>query len=206
MEIRREIRKAVVAGQFYPASQEALLQEIERLFSITRKEEKRKSEERKRVIGAIVPHAGYVYSGLCAAYAYREIEKDFPKRFIILAPNHAGIASGEFSISLKDFETPLGIVENDKKMSKKLLREMGIEKDEAAHVYEHSIEVQLPFLQYIAKKQKKKFKIIPIVVSTLDFEKCIKFAKVISKKANECCIIASSDTVSYTHLTLPTKA
>ena len=108
---------------------------------------------------------------------------------------------------MEDFETPLGIVKNNNKIGKKLLKQCenrGLIQDELAHKYEHSLELQLPFLQYIYNLRKTEFQIIPIVISTNEYEKCIKLAESISKvlKQNnekdkeKVCIIASSD---FTH-------
>ncbi|MCL6500939.1 MAG: AmmeMemoRadiSam system protein B [Candidatus Pacearchaeota archaeon] len=203
------MRRAIVAGQFYSDTKEALEKEIESCFRhklgagmprIPLKDTK--------IYGIIVPHAGYFYSGACASHAYKALgelnKKLFPDTFILLGPNHSGQGKALFSLSSEDFKTPLGVVENDTELDFALMQEtslFGLQKDETAHQYEHSIEVQLPFLQFISKLAKKDFKIVPIVVSTLDYEMIVKVA---SKIANVCkeegkkvCIVASSDFTHY---------
>ncbi len=209
------MRKAVVAGQFYALNSKALNKQVKSCFKhklgggmprVPFKQEK--------IFGAVVPHAGYPYSGPCASYVYKKIveldKKNFPDTFIILGPDHSGYAKTFFSLSLEDFETPFGLVKNDSEFGKRLIEEKKesevqaeIQVDELAHKYEHSIEVQLPFLQSISKLRKleKEFKIVPIIVSTLDYEKCSNMGKKISeiiKKSNKkICIIASSDFTHY---------
>lgn len=210
------MRKAIVAGQFYSAEKEELEKQIESCFknkfgageisSITLKTPSTKSE----INGIISPHAGYLFSGPCASHGFSELLKlkkeDLPKTFILLGPNHSGYTNSFFSLSLEDFETPLGIVKNNIALGEELLKkckDQGLIKDELAHKYEHSIEVQLPFLQYIYKIKKTDFQIIPIVISTNKYENLVKLAgsisNVIKKRKEKICIIASSD---FTHFGL----
>ena len=139
------MRKAIVAGQFYEADSKKLKNELKSLFDQTKK------ISVKGAVGLIVPHAGYFYSGKAAALAYQSLQNKFDT-FVILGPNHSGLGD---SISLEDFETPLGIAKNDAEFSKELLNFGILERNENAHKYEHSIEVQLPFLQYLFGKIKK---------------------------------------------------
>lgn len=202
------MRKATAAGSFYPAEKEFLEKQIKESFlgNLGPKSlpPKKKGEA---VIGTIVPHAGYVYSGQCAAHAYKAIaEAEKQDTFIVLGTNHTGYTESNFAISTQDFETPLGIVENDKEFSKLLLESGSKGKrfsagetagDKMAHQYEHSIEVQLPFLQFILKQ----FKIVPIIVMPhMTYESYKDFAKLIidtaKKLKRNICVIASSD---FTH-------
>ena len=157
------MRKPAVAGQFYEASKESLLEQVESCFTSelgpgTTKKEKRS----KRVIGAICPHAGFIYSGSAAAYAYKEISASAkPDLIIIVGPNHTGM--GRTSFTSEDFETPLGTVNINKEFIEILKKQDDIVEDGRAHVYEHSLEVQLPFLQHIFKDS---FTFVPIVISS----------------------------------------
>jgi len=173
------IRKPIVAGQFYEENADKLKEEIKRFLDYVKKE--------KNAIGAISPHAGYSFSGRCAAYAYTSI--DDAELYIILGFSHSGFPA---SISLDDFETPLGIVKNDNEFGKRLI-ENGLKEDKKSHNNEHSIEVQLPFLQYV----KKDIKFIPVFVDE-NYEKIADIIKKTIKETNKkVVIIASSDFTHY---------
>jgi AmmeMemoRadiSam system protein B len=206
------MRNAVVAGQFYSIDREELLEQIESCFkhklgkklSKTKTKSKSNSKSIKsNFLGLISPHAGYVYSGPCATHGFAFMLKtNLPDTLILLGPNHTGNAQAEFSLSLEDFETPLGIIKNNEELRKELIKASKglIQNDETAHKSEHSLEVQLPFLQYIYQRAKKEFKIIPIVLSTQDYDKCIKVAALLSgiiKKDSSIGVIASSDFTHY---------
>jgi hypothetical protein len=139
-------RKPAVADVFYPADPKALGRLISRFME--------KAEVGGRVGGAVsfvAPHAGYVYSGQVAAYSFRALaEANRAKKFdslIVIGPNHTG--RGEpISVSLQDWETPLGVVRNDAELSRRIIGfSERIYEDESAHEEEHSVEVQLPFIQ-----------------------------------------------------------
>ena len=200
------MRKAIGAGSFYPANAKELKQQIKNSFlgEFGPKEMPRKGS--KKVYGAIAPHAGYIYSGRCAAWAYKAIaEAEKADTFIILGTNHTGYAESCFAVSTEDFETPLGIVRNDKEFSQVLLeaKKMRFSIDETqcdkmAHQQEHSIEVQLPFLQFIFQD---KFKIVPVICQIAYDKSYEDFAKLIAgtakKLKRKICIIASSDFTHY---------
>jgi AmmeMemoRadiSam system protein B len=182
------IRKPVVAGQFYPASASELKRMLKGMVA-----EKAKREE---AIGLISPHAGYIYSGPVAGAVISRIR--FKDTFIIMGPNHSGMGR-PFSIMTEgSWQTPLGEVEIDSGMGKKILAHSKyLEEDMAAHLQEHSIEVQLPFLQYF----KAEFKLVPIVLAYggADIYKEIgrALAKAVKESGNKAVIIASSDMTHY---------
>jgi len=191
-------REPAVAGQFYEYSAVSLKKEIENCF--LKKEfgpeqlPKVKKGERK-IIGIIVPHAGFMYSGPVAANSYFQLAADGrPEDFIIIGPNHTGIGT---AISIMDegiWKTPLGKVKINSELARKILERGTIaKKDASAHVQEHSVEVQLPFLQYVYKK----FEFVPVCMLDQTYEACVdlgtSIAEAISKNA---VIIASSD---FTH-------
>src|SRR4030042_4947498 len=182
------IRSPVVAGQFYAGSASALERQIKGYI-----DEKAQKEE---VIGLLSPHAGYMYSGpVAGATISRIVIRD---TFVILGPNHTGRGK-PFSIMTEgSWETPLGSVEIDSGLGKELLgRSRLLEEDTLAHAYEHSIEVQIPFLQYF----KKDIKIIPIILAPAPGAPYKEIAKAISEAikglGREAVILASSDMTHY---------
>lgn len=185
------IREAKVAGHFYPATKEKLLSEIESLIE--------KQAEKQDAISCILPHAGYMYSGSVAGCTLSAINLN-KSAFIIIGPNHTG--DGEpFSIfSQGAFRTPLGVVNVDEQLAATLLKESKyLKSDILAHRNEHSIEVELPFLQYF----NPNFKIVPIVASLGQKEVYQEIGQAIAgsvKKLglkDKIMIIASSDMTHY---------
>ncbi len=193
-----KIRKSSVAGRFYPASKEAL---IEQLDSIRKKELPNINLEliKNQIIGGVVPHAGYMFSAYQAVHFFEIIKKSKQKfdTIVIVNPNHTGIGH-EIAFDSNDFwETPLGNVPLDVEFGKSL----GIDISDIEQKHEHSGEVMLPFLQYFLDFD---FKIVPITLSNQTF----KNAKLLAERLNESAsllnkkilIIASSD---FSHFLSP---
>ncbi len=182
------IRKPVVAGQFYPASASALKAMIKGMV--------KGGEVKEEVIGLLSPHAGYIYSGLVAGAVISRIKlKD---SFIIMGPNHTGMGKPLSIMTEGRWKTPLGEVEIDSELGKKILAtSRHLEEDDKAHFSEHSIEVQLPFLQYF----KPDFKIVPIIFGypggTIYKEIGREIAAAVKELGKEVVIIASSDMTHY---------
>jgi AmmeMemoRadiSam system protein B len=182
------VRNPVVAGQFYPASASELKRMIKGMVA-----EKAKKQE---VIGLISPHAGYIYSGPVAGATISRIK--FKDTFIIMGPNHTG-RGRPFSIMTEgSWQTPLGEVEIDSELGKQILAHSRyLEEDHSAHLGEHSIEVQLPFLQYF----NTEFKLVPIVLAyaggAIYKEIGKALAKAVKESGNNAVIIASSDMTHY---------
>ena len=182
------IRNPVVAGRFYPGSPDQLRSMIGEMV-----DEKAAKEE---VIGLVSPHAGYIYSGPVAGATISKIT--FKDTFVIMGPNHTG-GGKPFSIMTEGtWKTPLGEVEIDSELGKQILAASKyLQEDQLAHQYEHSIEVQLPFLQYF----KSDIKFVPIVLSHADgtiYKEIGKgIAKAIKELNREVIIIASSDMTHY---------
>ncbi len=196
MTVSMSIRKPVVAGQFYPKDAEELEAAIKESF-VSRFGPGALPGKRgsKKLYGAIAPHAGYFFSGAGAAWVYKEIgEAEFPDTYVILGVNHSGAWT---CTSDQDWETPLGVVKCDKEFIKKLYDEDLMIKNEQ-HSMEHSIEVQLPFLQSVSKDKANKLKIVPIMIADEQHE---KWAGKISKTADELgrkiVVICSSDFTHY---------
>lgn len=154
------------------------------------------SKSSERIIAGIVPHAGYAYSGPCAAHLYSGIPKG-TKTAVILGPNHTGLGSG-ISVSDADFwQTPLGKIELDAGLRSKILDNSRIIDCEGlAHLREHSIEVQLPFLQSVLQD----FRIVPLCMMGGDAETCLEVGRAIAKAVSgmkNVLLLASTDFSHY---------
>lgn len=192
------IRPPIVAGSFYELGKDVLKKQIEGCF---KHKLGPKGTKTQKILAAVVPHAGYDYSGPVAAWVYSVLE---PANYIILGPNHAGIGS-DFAISKKGlWKTPLGDVAIDQDVAEKLSESCKlIEYDILAHEREHSIEVQLPFLQY---KFGSDFKFVPICIRNefadqMFLDSCKVVGKVIAnlikKRKEKWVVLASSDFSHY---------
>ena len=182
------IRNPVVAGQFYPASASELKAMIKAMV-----DEKAKKEE---VIGLISPHAGYIYSGSVAGAVISRTK--FKDTFIIIGPNHTGSGKPCSIMTEGTWKTPLGEVKIDSELGKQILATSHhLQEDKTAHLYEHSIEVQLPFLQYF----KSNFELVPIVLAYASGAVYKEIGKELAKSVKELdkkvVIIASSDMTHY---------
>jgi AmmeMemoRadiSam system protein B len=191
-----KIRRPAVSGMFYAGTARELEEQIEWCYrhevgpgTIPRVN----SKGLREIVAIVVPHAGYYYSGPVAAHAYKELADDgICDTAVILGPNHTGYG---YPVSLwvgDGWSTPLGEVEIDKKLAQKLLGTV-IKSDETAHIHEHSIEVQLPWLQHLYKKVK----IVPITMLAQDLETARSVGKAISQAGDNSIIIASSDFTHY---------
>jgi hypothetical protein len=198
------MRSPYVAGQFYPASKEDLKKQIEECFLSTIGPGKLPKEgmEERNIVGCVVPHAGYMYSGPVAAHVYFQIAKQKkPETIAILCPNHTGRGSA-IALSKEDWKTPLGVVETDKEVVEQLWKGCDLlDLDEFAHSAEHSLEVQLPFLQYIFGD----FNIIPVCLGIQDLETAHEVAGCLAKVKKDLLVIASSDFTHYEPHEMATK-
>jgi|Deesub1362B_J571_1020462.scaffolds.fasta_scaffold00004_300 hypothetical protein len=201
-----KIRNPAVAGYFYKSDRQELHDEINSCFSSRLGpgpiSDVNIARERK-VIGIISPHAGYIYSGAIAAHGYRFLAEDgLPESFIILGPNHTGVGSGVSIYPKGIWRTPLGEVEVDSQLSELIISNSSlIDIDISGHLYEHSVEVQVPFLQYIYELAGKSFKIVPIVLLMQDLSTAKEvgdaLAKAILSYSKNVVMIASSDFTHY---------
>lgn len=185
-----DIRKAVVAGQFYPASALELKREIESFID--------KKAEKINAIACMLPHAGYAYSGSVAAQTLSGV--NIKERIILLGPNHTGLGAAFSIMSRGSWQTPLGDVQIDADLAGEILGKSKYLQDEPlAHLEEHSLEVELPLLQYL----KKDFKIVPIAFLSDDIlalkEIGNEIAEVIKRLniKDSTLILASSDMTHY---------
>ena len=182
------LRQPAVAGRFYPADPTALAADVASYLSPERL--------RAKAIACVVPHAGYVYSGLVAGAVFASVE--IPSRCIILCPNHTGRGHPLAIMNEGAWATPLGEIEIDTSLAAKLLATFpALTSDAAAHQAEHAIEVELPFLQSL----RRDAKFVPIAVGTsrlLLLEKLGEaLAQAIHESDEQILIIASSDMNHY---------
>ncbi len=196
-----KLRKAQVAGSFYSGTKTALTSEIESCFThrLGPGRLPRLAEVgERRLVGLVCPHAGYMYSGPVAARSYFELASDGkPGAIVIIGPNHTGEGSGVSMMPEGVWETPLGQVEVDKEMATAISKASDIiDLDDRAHLYEHSIEVQLPFLQYVLHT---KFEFVPICMMMQDQETSAEVGKAVGQalKGKDALVIASSDMTHY---------
>lgn len=188
-----KIRRPSVAGQFYPASREGLIQQIQGLLD-GRQGERPVSD----CLACMLPHAGYVYSGSVAAQTVSQIKiKD---KIILLGPNHTGYGA-QFSIVKEGaWQTPLGDVPIESGLAKEILKGCSyLEEDNLAHAHEHSLEVELPFLQYF----NEKIAIVPIAFFPAEAQILQEIGRDIAAAIrklnlqNSTLLVASSDMTHY---------
>ncbi|MBE6500434.1 MAG: MEMO1 family protein [Methanobrevibacter thaueri] len=193
------LRQPAVAGAFYPDNPQKLKELIESCFldnnGVGYIPELSIFKGDDYPINVMLPHAGYQYSGQIASYGYCEIVKNgFPEVFIIISPNHTGFGSEISVFNEGEWITPLGNVKIDDEFAEGIIEFSDIASgDFTAHVHEHSIEVQLPFLQYFSDD----FKIVPIVMGTQSIVTANDLSNAIFETANKLnksyCVIASTD-------------
>ena len=196
------IRRPTVASQFYEGDAEALRAQISSCFLHKLGPQKLPQINLRayprNIVGLICPHAGYVYSGPVAASSFYELAIDGkPDTVVLLGPNHTGYGSGLALMREGIWRTPLGDVEVDSEISDAILHESNmVDVDEVAHRYEHSIEVQLPFLQFL---YGNSFKIVPICYLMQDYESSIEVGRALTEALNatNTVVIASSDMTHY---------
>lgn len=189
------MRYPAVAGRFYSDSGGSLRKEVERCFlhplgpgdipAVIRGE--------RSIVGAVVPHASLSASGWVAAYVYHALARDgFPEAFIIIGPNHQGFGSA-VSLTSQDFHTPFGAAKVDQDLVRRLTR--WIDDEPFSHQYEHSIEVQLPFIQYLSPGTP----FVPILMSLQDYETAVELGRTIGEaiQGRDVVVIASSDFSHY---------
>jgi AmmeMemoRadiSam system protein B len=189
------VRLPWVSGAFYPSSPESLKKSIEDSFthSIGPGKISHQSANKRSIVSVICPHAGYVYSGPVAAHAYYHLAAEKPPQaVIILGPNHTGLGSPVSLWGEGSWETPFGKVEIHEEIAMMIFKNSDlIDFDETAHIREHSIEVQLPFLQYIYGAPK----IVPICMGFQDLHTSREVGRAIATIAKDmdALILASSD-------------
>lgn len=200
-------RQAIVAGSFYDMNKESLLKQLKNCFlheigpQKIPKFNKISLKRERNIMSVISPHAGYVFSGPVAAHHFFELSKEeTPETVIIIGPNHRGFGADIAIMDKGYWETPLGVIEIDEKIATDIIKNDNkhiIQVNTKAHQYEHSIEVQLPFLQYIYFSDS--FKILPICIANQDYETIKELSNIIYKSTlnNSILLIASTDFTHY---------
>jgi AmmeMemoRadiSam system protein B len=196
-----KVRRPTQAGAFYEGDAESLKTQIENCFLHELgpgKIPKAVKVGPRQVIGLVCPHAGYMFSGPVAAHAYYKLALDGkPDNVIILGPNHTGYGSALAVMTEGFWRTPLGDVEVDSETANQIVRESRVvDIDDSAHHFEHSIEVQLPFLQYLYNSE---IKIVPICFLMQDLSSAKEVGQAVAKVSagKNVVIIASSDMTHY---------
>ncbi|MBI4467414.1 MAG: AmmeMemoRadiSam system protein B [Acidobacteria bacterium] len=181
-------RRPAVAGRFYPARPQELSRDLERYIE--------RVSPPQKALGCVVPHAGIMYSGHVAGAVYGRLE--FFPSYIILCPNHTGHGAALAIQSAGEWETPLGSVPIDAELAAALRQACPtLEEDEEAHRFEHSLEVQLPFLQHL----HGSFRFVPIAIAVGSYEPLEELGHaigtVVAGLAARPLLVASSDLNHY---------
>jgi AmmeMemoRadiSam system protein B len=189
----KDVRNPVLAGTWYPGGAEVLRQTITDYLS-----KANPSVGEGKVVAMIVPHAGYVYSGQVAAYGYKLLQRTAPKLVFLIGPSHR-VGFRGFSVSQHSgYKTPLGVAPVDQDLAKKLLSlNPQMKWVPQADLQEHSLEIQIPFLQTVLKD----FHIVPIIMGEQDLESCALLAKSLVQvlpDREDTVILASTD-LSHFH-------
>lgn len=183
------MRQPAVADRFYPGSSRALSLAIQELMPNLA------ATERHSALAVAVPHAGYVYSGSLAGETLSRVL--IPETVLLIGPNHRG-RGNPIALSSDTWEMPFGPVPCDQKLCQDLVtRSHNFRIDETAHLYEHSLEVQLPFLQML----EKRLRIVPLVLAHISYPLCQELAQAIAEAITahdgQVLILASTDMNHY---------
>jgi MEMO1 family protein len=178
------VRNPAVSGSFYSADPIQLTEDIKNYTN--------ESLKKESVLGIVSPHAGFMYSGEVAGSVYSSIK--IPEIVILIGPNHTGEGSSASIMTKGCWESPFGSIEIDEKLAQILTdHEPIFKKDAQAHIREHSLETQLPFLQFF----RKNIKMVPICLKRIGFDQCTQIgqsiASSIKQYGKEVLIVASSD-------------
>ncbi len=181
-------RRPAVAGQFYSAGASALSKQVAGCV--------KSGGAGEKAVGIVSPHAGLVYSGAVAGAVYSKIE--FPNTFVLIGPNHTGLGMPVSVMTSGKWEMPTGSLEIDRVFAGKLLKRSEVFKeDSSAHLTEHSLEVQLPFIIYFSSDVK----IVPVTMMTDTVDSCRLIgeavADVVKDTEYSVTIVASSDMTHY---------
>ena len=182
------VRQPAVANRFYPGDPHELGRMVKNFLPTD-------SSPKTKALGIVSPHAGYIYSGAMAGRTIGSVE--IPQTVIILGPNHTGRGASA-AVSTNDWQMPAGVVPCAQTIAKKLIETSPLlTEDESAHRAEHSLEVQVPFLQAL----QQDLKIVAISLSSLSYEDCVEIgqaiAQVIDQSSDEILILASTDMSHY---------
>lgn len=183
-----DVRNPAVAGMFYPGTRDSLERELGSLIP--------KGRVRKKARGVISPHAGYIYSGGVAGELFSSVE--IPEKIILLGPNHTGLGAMGSVMTSGEWRLPNGTVRIDSTLAGRLVGgSQVLTEDIMAHLREHSLEVQIPFLLH----ERVDIEIVPVTLMGLDVESCrevgLAVAGAIRSSGEDILIVASSDMTHY---------
>jgi len=181
------IRRPAVAGTFYPGTARALRGQVEDLLV---------SGPRERAVAVVAPHAGYMYSGRVAGEVYGALER--AEVYVILGPNHTGLGAGAAIVTEGAWATPLGELPIETGLARAILQASDVlEEDDQAHLKEHAIEVQLPFLQL----QELAPTFVPICLLSHEYAACQDVghavAEAVAASPKRVTLVASTDLNHY---------
>lgn len=182
-------RSPAVADRFYPGDPEHLRSAMEIFVPVV------DAEDKQHALAVVMPHAGYVYSGATAGVTISRVR--VPETVLIMGPNHRGRGAA-LALGTEDWRMPMGMVLVDRELASAILDgSAAITEDSPAHHYEHSLEVQVPFLQQV----QPQLRIVPLVVSHVPFSLCqqvaCELAAVIRGAGRPVLIVASTDMSHY---------
>lgn len=189
-------RQPAVAGQFYRGTAEGLRQQVRGYLVPV--------DEKVKALGVLAPHAGLVYSGPVAGALYSQI--DLPDTLVLIGPNHTGLGAPVSVMTEGSWETPLGSVPIDAALARSILSlSSRVSEDSLAHLHEHSLEVQLPFIQYL----KQQFTFVPMQMLDTRLATCLEVgravAAAITERKSQVLIVASSDMSHYEQAAVAAK-
>lgn len=182
------LRRAAFAGDWYPGDPGRLLEEIESYIG--------RSAGEDEAVGVVAPHAGYMYSGGVAGAVYGRVR--IPDTVVVLCVNHRGVGARAAVLGSGKWETPLGLVPIQEELAEACKKRVDfLEEDSAAHVREHSLEMQVPFLQY----RNRGVRIVPICLQRLDYAECAALgeglARAIRDFSTPVLLVASTDMTHF---------
>ncbi|HNQ85469.1 MAG TPA: AmmeMemoRadiSam system protein B [Deltaproteobacteria bacterium] len=186
------VRRPVIAGSWYPGNPENLTRDINRYLK-----DAVVPEFPAKPVAIIVPHAGYMYSGPVAAYAYKAISGHGYSTVVVISPSHRAYFPFVSVWPRGSYETPLGPIEVDEDLCTRLLGSPDIQDDTRPHSSEHALEIQLPFLQNVLST----FRLCPLIMGRQDLPTCENLASALYahvKDSESTLIVASSD-LSHFH-------
>ncbi len=187
-----EIRKSVIAGTWYPGDRATLSGDIRNYLNKVPAQ-----AVGGPIVGLVSPHAGYVYSGQIAAHGYRLIEGQRYDTVVVIGPSHRALFQGASIWASGGYETPLGVVPVDRELAGAILKtDPVLNSDRKPHAAEHSVEIQLPFLQVVLGT----FAFVPIVMGTQDYQTCEAVAEAVFRAGTgkNILVVGSSD-LSHFH-------
>jgi len=193
-------RGPVVAGSFYPSDRYELTRLIESCFTHELgpgRLPKKGTSQGGGLIALLSPHAGYVYSGPVASHGYLLLsERPRPQTVIVIGPNHTGVGMDVSLYPEGKWLTPLGAIDIDGELTYSIIRSSELFTiDESSHANEHSVEVQLPFLQYVLES----FKLVPICMLDQSKETSLGVGGILAEvmAGKDALLVASSDLTHY---------